>query len=164
MITIKPLEQNDISKFVSVHLDCWDETYFALFPSEVMESRRNKKSTFEEHILKRLKEDENYFYYCLYDDFQMVGILIFSILDETGILDALYLKKEYQRQGYGSNMIKLMEQILKDKKITEYSIYVFKLLPSNTFFEKIGAFNIREDLISIHGKDYQEFEYIKKVG
>jgi len=163
MITIKPLNAIDIPKFVEVHLKCWEETYYALFPAEVMDIRRSKKQNLEKHILKRLQEDHNYFYYCLYDDFHVVGIMIFSILEDHGILDALYIKKEYQHMGYGMNMIKIMESVLKENHVFEYSIYVFKLLSSNAFFQKSGAVCIREDLVSIHGKDYQEYEYIKKV-
>lgn len=163
MITIKPLEVNQIPAFVDVHIACWEQTYYAIFPDEVMESRKQKRQDFIRHINKRIAEDKNYFYYCLCDDFHIVGILIFSIIDDVGVLDALYLMKDYQNLGYGKKMMQLMERVFHDQGIMEYSIYVFQILSSNLFFKKMGAISVREDLVSVHGKDYQEFEYIKKV-
>lgn len=164
MIQIKPLEINQIKAFVEVHLKCWEETYMGIFPAEVIESRRQKQGEREQHILRRLQEDSNYFYYCLYDDFQIVGILIFSILDGVGVLDAIYIRKEYQRKGYGMSFIQIMESILKERNIEKYSVYVFQLLNSQAFFEHIGCVAGSLEYISIHGIDYMEREYVKKVG
>lgn len=164
MITIKPLEEQNISKFVDTHINCWEETYYGLFEEEVIESRRAKKRARENHIKERLTKNKNYFYYCLMDDFEIVGVLIFSILDDKGLLDALYIKKEYQKKGYGHRMLFLVKTILKEKDIEEYYLYVFKANRAKLFFEKEGALFTKEEEISIHGKDYKELEYIMKVG
>ncbi len=164
MITIKLLEEMNVKEFVTVHLKCWEETYFGIFNEEVFHKRFQKKEERIHHIKQRLLEKEKYQYYCLLDNTEIVGIMIFSILDQHALLDALYLKKEYQKKGYGSKMLSILEKILKQKQIKEYSIYVFKILPSNEFFIKKGAQKQTEDWITIHNKDYEENEYIKKIG
>ena len=164
MITIRPLEISKVEQFVDVHLACWEETYYGIFPPEVIDIRKRKKMDRINHIKKRILENSNYFYYCLYDDFQIVGIMIFSIIDGVGVLDAIYLKKEYQRKKYGMKMIGVLERVLETRQISKYYIYVFKILPSKAFFETVGARFCQEDMISIHGRDYVEFEYMKEVG
>lgn len=163
MISIKPLEENEISKFIEIHLKCWEETYFAIFPKEVIQGRWEKFDKRKEHIKKRLKND-NYFYYCLKDDFNIVGILIFSIIDNTGILDAIYIKKEYQHLGYGKKLLNIAKKVLKERDIKECYLYLFKMLPNKDFFIKENAQFIKEEEISIHGKDYKELEYKMEVG
>lgn len=164
MITIRTLDVSQIEQFVDVHLRCWEETYLGIFPSDVVESRARKKMDRISHIEKRILEHSNYFYYCLYDELNIVGIMIFSIIDGVGVLDAIYLKREYQRKNYGKKMIGVLERVLETKHISKYYIYVFKNIPSHHFFQKIGAKYCQEDLISIHGRDYIEFEYVKEVG
>jgi len=163
MIQIKLIEARDVPSFVSVHLDCWKETYGAIFPSEVFEVRVQKREQRIQHITDRLQTD-SYFYFALYDDFHIVGILIFSILDGIGLLDALYLKKEYQGQGYGTSLLKVMEEVFLNHQISEYHVYVSPLLSANAFFEKRHAIRLGFDYVSIHGKDYIENEYVVKVG
>lgn len=164
MIAIRPLDSSQIEQFVLIHLKCWEETYYGIFPPEVMKSRWNKKEERINHIQKRILQDSNYFYYCLYDDFNIVGILIFSILDEVGILDAIYIKKEYQKQGYGIKFLNILENILIHKGIKEYVVYVLKIIDSNSFFQRCGMHFLNEDYVTIHGQDYQEIEYGKKIG
>ncbi len=164
MIAIRPLELANIQSFVDIHLKCFEETYYGIFPQEVIDVRWNKRNDRVLHVQKRMLEESNYFYYCLYDDFHIVGIMIFSILDGVGILDALYLMKDYQGYGYGTKMLQQMESVLEERGVLEYSIYVFPILKANNFFLKNGSLFVQEDMISIHGKDYKEIEYVKKIG
>lgn len=164
MIQIKPLEKRMVPQFVLVHLACWRETYYEIYSEEVFEVRNQKKSERIQHIMDRISQNSNYFYYALYDDFTIIGIMIFSIIGGKGILDALYLKKNFQRRGYGTNMIRFMEQVLKERGILEYSVFVSNLISANDFFLKKHGVFVQEDSISIHGKDYMECEYVVQVG
>ena len=65
MIAIRPLIISNISSFVDVHLKCWEETYYGIFPKEVMESRIKHQKDREEHIKNRLICNDNYFYYSI---------------------------------------------------------------------------------------------------
>lgn len=163
MMQIKPLPFSSVRDFVSVHLKCWEETYYGIFPTDVFVSRKKKLKDRVEHIKMKLQEP-GYHYYALYDDFQIVGILIFSTLDDIAVLDALYIRKAYQREGNGKKMLDFMEDFLKKEGFSSYSVYVLKMLPSNKFFVKHYAKFIKEDYISIHGKDYPELEYEVKLG
>lgn len=163
MIEIKPLEKEKVDEFVTTHLTCWEETYTGIFPKNVMESRWKKKEDRMIHIKKNL-DDKAYFYYALMNDFSIIGILIFSTLDQIAVLDAIYIKKKYQHQKNGTKLIQWMEKILQEKKLNEYYIYVFKPLSSNAFFTKMNAQKVGEEPISIHGTDYTEIEYKKKIG
>ncbi len=100
----------------------------------------------------------------MYDDEDIVGIMIFSILDYRGLLDALYLKKDYQNQGYGTKLLQVLELTLLSQGIQEYIVYVSQFISSNQFFLKRHAKKVSEEPISIHGKDYIENEYVVKVG
>ena len=164
MIRIKPLERRMVPQFVLVHLSCFKETYWGIYSEEVFEVREQKKTERMEHIMKRIEVPSNYFYYALYDDFTIIGILIFSIIKGVGVLDAIYLKKNYQRRGYGTSMIREMEKVFQSHGVWEYSVFVSSLISANDFFvKKHGVFRV-EDEISIHGKDYMEKEYVVKVG
>lgn len=134
MISIKPLEEVFISQFVKVHIDCWKETYENIFPKKVIENRQRTAKKRESYIYDNLRK-QDHFYYCLYNDFEIIGILIFSIKEQIGLLDALYIKKEYQKKGYGTKLIKIAESIWLNHQIKNYEIYVFKFLESNTFFK-----------------------------
>jgi ribosomal protein S18 acetylase RimI-like enzyme len=163
MIQIKPLVFKEIACFVDVHLACFKECYQGIYNAEVFFVREKKKNQRIEHIKKRLTS-KNYFYCALYDDQEIVGILIFSILDYRGLLDALYIKKDYQNLGYGTKLLQVMELQLQKLGISEYIVYVSNLIPSNRFFERRHAKKVSEEPISIHGKDYIENEYVVKVG
>lgn len=164
MIQIKALTEELVPNFVDVHLACFRDCYQGIFAEEVFAVREEKKAQRIMHIKKRLKNSQEYFYYALCDDFSVVGVLIFSIVNHQGLLDAIYLKKEYQKCGYGTKLIQAMELTLQQLGITEYVIYVSKLISANEFFQKKKAVYIEDEPISIHGKDYLECEYFAKVG
>lgn len=163
MIEIKRLTENKVKEFVNIHLKCWEETYVGIFPHDVMESRWNKKEDREKYIKKQLQH-KDYYYFSLTRNDEIIGILIFSIIDEVALLDAIYIKKKYQRKGYGKKLLELMEIVLKKQKMQQYSVYVFQSLQSNEFFLKKDAVLIEEDFITIHGRDYKENLYEIKVG
>lgn len=163
MIQIKPLIASEVADFVKVHLACFQDCYHGIYSNEVFEVRRRKENQRIEHIKRRLKA-KDCFYCALYDDEDIVGIMIFSILDYRGLLDALYLKKDYQNQGYGTKLLQVLELTLLSQGIQEYIVYVSQFIPSNHFFLKRHAKKVSEEPISIHGKDYIENEYVVKVG
>lgn len=163
MIQIKPLILSEVARFVDVHLSCFKECYHGIYASEVFDVRERKRLERIEHIKRRLKA-KDCFYCALYDDDNIVGILIFSILDYRGLLDALYIKKDYQNQGYGTKLLQVLELELQKLGISEYIVYVSNLILSNQFFLHRHARKVSEEPISIHGKDYIENEYVVKVG
>ena len=164
MIQIKSLSLSMVPAFVDTHLACFRDTYHGIYAEEVFQARENKRDLRISHIIDRLKQSKNHFYCALCDDFNVVGILIFSILDGHGLLDALYIKKEYQRQGYGTRMLQVLELTFQKLGVLDYTVYVSKLISANAFFLKCHATYLRDDPISIHGRDYKESEYVIKVG
>lgn len=164
MIQIKPLEINQVPAFVDTHLQIFRDTYEGIYGEEVFRVREAKRDARIEHITKRLKMKTNYFYCALWDDFQIVGILIFSILDGHGILDAIYIKRKYQQKGYGTKFLQILEFTLQKFGVLDYTVYVSKLIQANQFFLKHHAKYVGDDPISIHGKDYLECEYVIQVG
>ena len=163
MIEIKKLTKEKVAEFVTAHLKCWEETYVGIFPPDVMESRWKKKDDRVTHITNRLYHSD-YYYFSLTRNDEIIGLLIFSIIDEIALLDAIYIMKPYQKKGYGTKLLEFMERILKTQNITQYSVYVFKSLKSKDFFLKKRAIKIEEDYITIHGNDYKEIQYEIKVG
>lgn len=164
MIQIKSLSPSMVPAFVDTHFTCFRDTYQGIYAEEVFQVRENKRNARISHIIDRLKHSKDHFYCALCDDFNVVGILIFSILDGHGLLDALYIKKEYQHQGYGTRMLQVLELTLQKQGILDYTVYVSKLIASNAFFLKRHATYLRDEPISIHGRDYQECEYVIRVG
>ena len=165
MIQIKMLTEDFVPQFVDVHFECFRDCYQGIFAQDVFDVREAKRMQRIEHILTRLKQgSHDYFYYALCDDFSVVGVLIFSIVNQQGLLDAIYLKKEYQRCGYGTKLLQAMELTFQQFGIQEYVVYVSKLISANEFFQKKKAVYVSDEPISIHGKDYLECEYIVKVG
>ena len=164
MIQIKPLNISMVPAFVDTHLSCFHESYHNIYASEVFDVRKKTREQRISHIKARLQESKDHFYCALCDDFAIVGILIFSVLDGKGLLDALYLKKEYCNQGYGTKMLQVMELTFQKLGIEQYFVYVSSFISANTFFQKRHALYVRDEPISIHGKDYIEHEYVVKVG
>ena len=114
MIEIKPLLEEDVSKFVAAHHAFFRETYQGIYPKEVFEVREQNQTKRTKHILERLHHPD-YFYYALYDDWTIQGICIFSILDGVGILDALYLSSSYQKKGFGTKFKNCRRKLSKTR-------------------------------------------------
>ncbi len=164
MITIRKITDQEVEAFANLHLFCFEETYRAFYPKEVFEVRRQKIPDRILHIKEKMKQDSSYFYYGLFDDWSLVGICIFSIVDAVGVVDALYLLPAYQRKGYGTKLFCLIDQTFQEQGVVIFSSWVLEGLASTAFFEKLGGTYVTTEEISIHGKDYQEREYLWKVG
>ncbi|MCI8394669.1 MAG: GNAT family N-acetyltransferase [Bacilli bacterium] len=164
MISIRKIHDSEILAFAKVHLECWKETYSGIYDAEVFEVREQKQMVRVQHIKEQMMKIDSYFYYALFDDFSVVGILIFSILDGKGLIDAIYVKQNYQKKGYGKKMLHLVEQTFYSHDIQEYFVYVLKMLKANEFFIHCGGKYFKNEFVSVHGKDYIECVYQFKVG
>lgn len=162
MIQIRDLEIDSVSQFVKLHLNLWQETYYSIFPESLYESRKKKESVRIEHIRRRIGHPD-YHYVEVYDDFQLVGIMIVTTSLKEGLIDAIYLKSDYQRKGIGRLLLQKAEEIFREKEIKEYSIFVLVGIPSHEAFLHLGGRKGSREPISIHGKDYEEIEYVFEV-
>ena len=158
MIQIRKLQEDEVTQFVQTHIECWEETYLSFFSKSVYESRRKNKEKRISHIKRRI-DHPDYHYYAVWDDFNIVGIMIFTTILKEAVLDAIYIKKNYQNKKVGVQLLQTLANDLKQQEISCYSVYVFEMNMANQFFLHLGAKKKGEDWISIHGKDYKEIEY-----
>ena len=164
-ILIRNIKEEDIEDVVDINIKGWKLAYKGIIEDEFL----NNISREEKIEKRKMDYKENGFIVATKND-KVVGFCRYidniNKTTETPEADcelrALYVKPELKRKGIG-------------KKLFEYALNEFKNLgkrkmiigclkdnePSKKFYEKMGGSVIKERLIHIGNRDYEEviFEY-----
>lgn len=164
VINIREATINDVFCIAKVHVNSWNTTYKNIVPDEYLKSRTYKVQ--EECWLKRYFENaetKEFLYVAVTMDNEVVGFACGSSQNEdsefNGIISAIYILKNYQRQGIGRQLVKKMVERLTEDKVDKMIIWALEENQSCKFYEKIGGTRAREEIVNIGGKDLLEIGF-----
>lgn len=159
-LIIKKAVEIDVEALFNAHIDCWRETYTEYFSESVFKKREEGKKERVEHIKNRIKKGNPY--YLLMDGINVVGLMILSVntTNKSGMIDAIYIKKAYQRNGYGKELMTMAIHYFDAINYKPVYVACLKGLDSNQFFEKMNGTKIEDSLITISNQDFVEHNYV----
>jgi len=157
---IRKAEISDAKNFFQTHLDCWKETYELFFQPEVFLKREVRANERINHIKTRI--ENNYPYFVLELNNKIEGIMILTVdpRNNLGIIDSLYIRKKYQRQGYGTEFLNLALNYFKNLGYLNVTTFCIQGLPANQFFLQFTTKQLDDSLITISGRDFIEHNYL----
>ena len=148
-----------------IHVDAWRSTYKGIVSDEFLENLSYEKR--ESQWMERFSDGDNAnFVYVVENDYsKVVGFAACGPgraeeLDFDGEIYAIYIAQQYQRRGYGRELIKASVAALTDSGINSMAIWVLEdNLPSRRFYESMGGVIIERNIIPIGGVDLPEVAY-----
>lgn len=165
MIKIRKGNVEDLKDIIVVNKKTWKTTYNGIIDTEFL-----KKVSLEatpEEIKNRAEQIQNNKaqYIVAEDDKKIIGMLklIKAPNKEYGEIpevQALYILKEYQKNGVGSKLIDEAKEMLRNEKYSKMQIGCIDGNPSNEFYKKIGGKFAVQRMFELEGKNYNENVYI----
>ena len=164
-IKIRNIKKEDIPEVVNIQIDGWRAAYKGMIDDEYLENMNveNKIKMREKDYIETgfivAEHDNKVVGFCRYTD-------NIEKTPETPKADcelrALYVKPELKHNGIGKKMFQYTVNEFKNIGKTKMVLWCLKdNVLARKFYEKMGGIIIKERLIHIGNKDYQEvaFEY-----
>jgi GNAT superfamily N-acetyltransferase len=163
-IIIREATINDIHGIAKVHVDAWNTTYKGIVPEEHLKSKTCKGQ--EEKWLKRIFnniDSKEFLYVAEYEKSGIVGFACGSAENDDskfkGAIRAIYILKEFQRQGIGKKLVRVLVERMNRAKVGNLIIWAFEQNPSCAFYEHIGGQKAYESNVVVGGKELTEVGY-----
>lgn len=164
MLRVATLE--DASGIARVHVDSWRTTYAGLMPDSILANiSLDKRTQAMERWIRNQPVNSNT--YIVEVDGIIVGFAQCGAnrdpeIDRTyaGELYGIYLLKEWQRKGFGKNLVKAVSRFLLSHEIK--SMIVWALANNESacrFYAALGGSRVREREIEIQGQRMLETSY-----
>jgi ribosomal protein S18 acetylase RimI-like enzyme len=159
-MNVRKATQNDLEGIANVHVSSWKTTYKGIISDSYLNSlsvEGRKKSW--EWTFNNLNKDETIF--LAEDNGRIVGFSNggksrSNEFEHDGELYAIYLLKDYQRQGIGRMLVDSVVESLKSKNYKSLLVWVLEGNPSLNFYKRIGGGIIAKKEITIGGDTLNE--------
>jgi L-amino acid N-acyltransferase YncA len=169
MVTIRAATVQDAEQIAHVHIDSWRTTYAGIVPDEyLLALNETKHAAFWQERLKLGTE-----VYIAVQIGKIIGFIsggpIRKPLESYDAeLYAIYLLKQAQIQGIGTNVLKELAKSLISKGFSSMLVWVLERNPSRRFYERSGALSVTSKEIEIGGTMLTEVAYgwpdLKTIG
>ncbi|MET3320228.1 UNVERIFIED_ORG: ribosomal protein S18 acetylase RimI-like enzyme [Peribacillus simplex] len=159
---IRKATEKDVTGIAYVHINSWQSTYKGILPNQYLASLNLE--TRKKNWLRNLKMLHNATYIAENGEGQIIGFVAGGPEQTNdphiqGEVYAIYLLKEYQRQGIGRKMIKTVVYELIDKEHKNLIIWALKDNPSCGFYKALGGHVIAEKTVKMAGIELIEVGY-----
>lgn len=159
---IRKATENDITGIAHVHIKSWQSTYKGILPDSYLNSMNLEIR--KKNWLRNLKMLHSCTYIAENDKRQVVGFAAGGPEQSNdsyfqGEVYAIYLLKEYQRQGIGKNIMKAVIDELAKKEHHNLIIWALKDNPSRGFYEALGGQVVAEKIVKMAGIELEEVGY-----
>ncbi|WP_175990576.1 GNAT family N-acetyltransferase [Bacillus sp. Marseille-Q1617] len=146
----------DAAGIANVHINSWKTTYIDIVSDEYLDSLTVEDRTVRwDGILKGSHQT----YVCELDNGDIAGFVSIGKEREKkyeGELYAIYLLKEYQRNGIGSDLFSFAMSALKSQGCSNMLVWVLKDNPYKHFYYSFEPEIVKEQKISIGREEYDE--------
>jgi len=166
MVHIRRARPEDAQAIAEVHVQSWRETYPGIVPSEVLDklSIEDRRKSWAEHLgegppyhrFTFVAEDSNGQIVgfaaggALRKDFTAGEGVPESVPDHfDGELQAIYLLRDYQRQGIGRDLFRAVAGELKNRGFHSMLVWVLKENLTKAFYQAMGGAPVAEKKIKI---------------
>ncbi|MDH4422428.1 MULTISPECIES: GNAT family N-acetyltransferase [Bacillus] len=110
------------------------------FEKVTVENESVVKEMFSSHSL-----DEKKVQYCVKVDDTYIGVIDYSVQEESAVLSQLIIHFDYQGYGYGTNTYFTFEEMMKQRGIKEIKVLQEQLTEQATsFIESFGFIEVDE--------------------
>jgi len=161
---IRPAQIDDTLAMALVHVDTWRTSYVGIVPDEHLAnlSYDRCQSNWIEHLAN--SRSEMFTFVAEDQSGQIVAIASGGPLREElgsfdGELYVLYVLKEFQKIGYGRQMVTQIARELGSRDYRSLVIWVLKENPARRFYERLGGQLIGEKVVEIGGKQLIDVAY-----
>lgn len=167
---IKKVSINDIKKLQQISRQTFLETFGSQNSAEDMKEFLD--TAYEEEKLKNEVENTNSIFYFLMVDNKIAGYLKVNegdaqteqVVPNALEVERIYLKQSFQHQGLGLVLIKLAEEIAKEKEKDNMWLGVWeKNYQARTFYEKNGFKRVSQHTFVVGEDPQTDLILVKKL-
>ncbi len=151
---IRPAQENDARSICRVYIHTWQHTYLGLVPLGylyAMSLRRLERGFINEQksnqAISYVAEDAGEVVGFVSGGYERQGDCIYS-----GEIYALYVLKNHQRQGIGSELVFALANRLNHFGIYSMLVWVLENNPYRRFYEKISGMYLRKQQMPFSGE------------
>ena len=159
---IREANLEDAKDIAEVHIETWRASYSDILPSNLL--KELSPTEFVERREKSLRNKDLSTFIATNEENKIVGFCIVGPernhdKNMEGELYAIYLLKEYQRQGIGRQLLMKGVEALQAKQINSMIVWILKENQHQEFYRKLGGKQLEEKKINLGGTDYDEVAY-----
>lgn len=155
---IKVTTPEQIKQLAELASKIWHEYFTVLLTAEQIDYMVDKFQS--EHAMKDQMQNQNYEYYFLEVDGQIVGYTGIKPEDDKLFLSKLYIQKEYRKKGYSHLMFDFIIDLCKKRKLKSVYLTVNKYNDGSiAVYNKKGFKNIRSQVTDI-GNGFVMDDYV----
>ncbi|MGA2887230.1 MAG: GNAT family N-acetyltransferase [Terracidiphilus sp.] len=160
MVTIRAATVQDAEQIAHVHIDSWRTTYAGIVPDEYLIALNET----ERAVLWREWLTQGTQAYTAVQNGNILGFISGGPIRKpvesyNAELYAIYLLKQAQEQGIGTNLLKELAGSLISKGFSSMLVWVLERNPSRRFYQKSGALSVTSKEIEIGGTTLTEVAY-----
>ena len=166
-IKIRNIKKEDIPQVVNIQIDEWRAAYKGMIDDEYLENMNVEKK-----IKMREKDYKETRFIVAEINNEIVGFCRYTdninktpeTLEADCELRALYVKPEVKHNGIGKKMFQYAVNEFKNMGKTKMVLWCLKdNVLARKFYEKMGGKIIKERLIHIGNRDYEEVAFLYNI-
>ena len=151
---IRPFQEADAHSISCIYIRTWQDTYLGLVPFGCLYSM--SESHLERGFMNELTSQE-VISYVAEDAGEVVGFVSGGYERQgddiyNGEIYALYVLKNYQRQGIGAGLVSALARKLNHFGIYSMLVWVLEHNPYRRFYEKISGMYLRKQRMPFSGE------------
>jgi GNAT superfamily N-acetyltransferase len=159
---IRPATPTDAAAIARVRVDSWRATYRGIMPDAELDNLSYAEHTERWH--RHLADEGLIVQVAVTDDGRIIGFAsggceVTDFSDFTGEVYAIYLDPAYIRQGIGTQLIRAVARVLRDRGHESMLVWVLADNPSRHFYEALGGEFLHDETIKVGGVDLVEWAY-----
>lgn len=153
----------DLEDMVKIHCESWKHAYRGIISDDYI--RRKNLSRHDKWL--SILSGENKKHYIVKHNGTPVGMVSIDVPREAPEPDTyeifgLYILPEYARMGFGSEVMTLMEEKIRQMGYKRISLWVLEPnLPARKFYEKLGFAPDGTEKLSYYDKPINLIRYVK---
>lgn len=151
---IRPSQEADAHSISSIYIQTWQDTYLGLVPFGYLYNM--SVSRLEQGFINELKSN-TVIGYVAEDSGEVVGFVSGGYerrgdVVYNGEIYALYVLKNFQRQGIGAELVSALVNRLNHFGIYSMLVWVLEHNPYRQFYEKLSGMYLRRQQMSFAGE------------
>src|SRR5210317_168066 len=146
---IRPSQETDARSMSRLYIQAWQETYLGLVPFDYLYAM--SLSRLEQGFINELKSNKA-ISYVAEDAGEVLGFVSGGYERQGDEIYTLYVLKNLQRQGIGSELVSALANRLNHFGIYSMLVWVLEHNPYRRFYEKISGMYLRKQRMPFSGK------------
>ena len=161
MELLKVVGEEDIFQLSVTAKEIWNECYKEILSAGQIEYMTGK--FLSPVAIAHQIEKEDYEYYFIMDDTDVVGFIAFAVKDSALFLSKLYVKKECRKRGCALFVMSCLESRCRKEKLSHIWLTVnVNNMGAINFYKKMGFYIYKDECTDIGNGYYMDDHFMKK--